>query len=106
MSRLLTILGSLSLAAAALPAAASAADSVPAKQDPAARAPGAAPDRARPVTYRGKTHAGDPISFKLAGSRVTGLSAYVPTVCLATDGLPLSGTDPFDPPGSFRIGRT
>jgi hypothetical protein len=72
----------------------------------ATASPQAAQDRARPVVYHGKTHAGDPISFKVTGSRVSGLSAFVPTVCLATDGLPLSGTDPFDPPGSFRIGRT
>lgn len=65
-----------------------------------------AQDRTRSVFYHGTTRAGDPISFRASGSRVRGLSAYVPTVCLATDGVPLSGTDPFDPPGSFRIGRT
>jgi hypothetical protein len=39
------------------------------------------------VKYRGKTRAGDPISFTLSGSRLTHLSAFVPTLC-----LPISGT--------------
>jgi hypothetical protein len=64
----------------------------------------AAARAAHPVVYRGRTRDGDPISFTLVGARLTHLSAYVPTVCLATDGLPLSGTDPFDPPGAFRLG--
>jgi hypothetical protein len=49
--------------------------------------------------YAGKTRDGDPISFTLVGSNVTQLHAYVPTVCGTPDpgGLPLSGSDPFDP---------
>lgn len=66
----------------------------------------AAPAQAKSVAYHGKTRAGDPISFTVAGSRVTHLSAFVPTLCLATEGMPMSGTDPFDPPGAFRLGRT
>jgi hypothetical protein len=62
--------------------------------------------RSKPVSYRGKTRDGDPISFRVAAGRISRLSAYVPTVCLAAHGLPMSGTDPFDPPGSFRIGHT
>src|SRR5262249_27158481 len=58
------------------------------------------------VVYRGKTRAGDPISFKVVGARITKLSGYVPTLCLATEGPPMSGTDPFDPSGSFPIGHT
>ncbi|MGZ4168060.1 MAG: hypothetical protein ACXVRM_11585 [Solirubrobacteraceae bacterium] len=58
------------------------------------------------VAYKGRTRDGGPISFTLSGSRITKLSAYVPTLCLATEGTPLSGTDPFDPSGSFRVGRT
>jgi hypothetical protein len=58
--------------------------------------------------YAGKTRDGDPISFTLIGSKVTQLQAYVPTVCGTPDpgGLPLSGSDPFDPPGSFPVART
>jgi hypothetical protein len=66
-------------------------------------APGAL---ARSTKYVGKTREGDPISFKLSGSKITQVKAYVPTLCLATEGLPLSGTDAFDPPGSFRLGAT
>jgi hypothetical protein len=62
--------------------------------------------QAKTASYRGKTRDGDPISFKLAGSRISHLSAYVPTLCLATEGIPMSGTDPFDPPGTFKLGRT
>lgn len=86
MTRFLAIFGAISMMAGAIPAIAAAQD--------------------RPVRYQGKTRAGDPISFKLLGSKLTHLSAYVPTVCLATHGLPLSGTDPFDPPGTFPLGRT
>jgi hypothetical protein len=58
--------------------------------------------------YAGKTRDGDPISFTLVGSKVTKLQAYVPTVCGTPDpgGLPLSGSDPFDPPGSFPLAHT
>jgi hypothetical protein len=58
------------------------------------------------VSYSGKTRDGDPISFTLNRSKITKLNAYVPTLCLPTSGLPLSGTDAFDPPGSFQLGRT
>lgn len=71
----------------------------------AAIAAPAAAQAAKSTTYRGKTREGNPISFRVAGSRISHLSAYVSTLCLATEGMPLSGTDPFDPPGSFRIGR-
>ena len=30
----------------------------------------------------------------------------VATLCLATEGLPMSGTDAFDPPGTFALGHT
>jgi hypothetical protein len=58
------------------------------------------------INYAGKTNSGDPISFTLVGSRLT--KAYVPTVCGTSDpdGTPLSGTDPFDPPGAFSLKRT
>jgi hypothetical protein len=57
------------------------------------------------VSYSGKTRAGDPISFTLKGSKITNVKAYVPTLCLPTNGTPLSGTDAFDPPGTFQLGR-
>jgi hypothetical protein len=68
-------------------------------------APAAAQAASKSTTYRGKTREGNPISFRVTGSRISHLSAYVSTLCLATEGTPLSGTDPFDPPGSFRVGR-
>jgi hypothetical protein len=66
----------------------------------------AATAQGKTLAYKGKTRDGDPISFKVAGPRITRLSAYVPTLCLATEGLPMSGTDPFDPPGAFKLGTT
>jgi hypothetical protein len=71
----------------------------------AAALPAAAQAKAG-VAYKGKTRDGGPISFTLSGSHLTKLTAYVPTLCLATEGTPISGTDPFDPSGSFRVGRT
>ncbi len=57
--------------------------------------------------YSGKTRDGDPISFTLVnGSKVTNLKAYVPTLCGSTQGFPMHGTDPFDPPGSFPLSKT
>ncbi len=99
MSRLLGILGALSLGAAALPGGAVAAGKPPDTVR-------AAVAKAKTHAYRGRTRAGDPISFKVVGGRITKLSAFVPTLCLAIHGPPMSGTDPFDPPGSFRIGHT
>jgi hypothetical protein len=92
------IVAAIALGTAALPGTALA-------QAPSAGAAAHAA-RAKAATYRGKTRDGDPISFRVAGSHISHLSAYVPTLCLATEGLPMSGTDPFDPPGSFRIGGT
>jgi hypothetical protein len=74
-------------------------------------AAGAAPAaiaKSRGINYAGKTNSGDSISFTLVGSRLTNLKAYVPTVCGTSDpdGTPLSGTDPFDPPGAFPLRRT
>ena len=67
---------------------------------------GATARAAAVVKYRGKTRAGDPISFTLSGARITHLSAFAPALCLPTHGTPLSGTDPFDPPGGFKVGTT
>jgi hypothetical protein len=62
---------------------------------------------AKRVHYSGKTRDGDPASFTLVGtSKITGLKAYVSTLCGSTQGIPMHGTDPFDPPGSFPLGKT
>jgi hypothetical protein len=98
MPRFLGILAALSLGTTALPAVARARTSPPEINAHAARA--------KSTVYRGRTRRGDPVSFTVVRSRITRLSAFVPTLCLATDGPPMSGTDPFDPPGSFRLGRT
>jgi hypothetical protein len=59
------------------------------------------------VTYAGKTRDGDPVSFTLVGnSKITKLKAYVPTLCGSTQGFPMHGTDPFDPPGAFPLSKT
>lgn len=82
-------------------AAAAAASACLAAASPAAMA------KSHGVTYAGKTRDGDPISFMLLnGSKVTKLKGYVPTLCGSTEGFPMHGTDPFDPPGSFPLGRT
>jgi hypothetical protein len=71
---------------------------------------GAAPSamaKSHKAYYSGKTRDGDPISFTLVnGSKVTNLKAYVPTLCGSTQGFPMHGTDPFDPPGSFPLSKT
>jgi hypothetical protein len=70
-------------------------------------AAGAAPAAmAKGVRYAGNTRDGDPMSFTLVGNKLTKLKAYVPTLCGSTDGSPMNGTDPFDPPGSFPLSRT
>jgi hypothetical protein len=61
---------------------------------------------ARSTKYAGTTRDGDPISFTLKGSTISHVKASVPALCLATEGIPMHGTDPFDPPGSFRLGTT
>ena len=57
--------------------------------------------------YAGTTRDGDPLSFTLVGSKVTQLKTYVPSLCGSSDaaGLPLHGTDPFDPTGPFPLGQ-
>jgi hypothetical protein len=70
-------------------------------------AAGAAPAAmAKPLYYSGKTRDGDPMSFTLAGKKLTHVKASVPTLCGSTDGFPMNGTDPFDPPGSFPLFKT
>src|SRR5690349_17548187 len=67
----------------------------------------AATARVRGINYAGKTRDGDPASFTLVGnSKITNLKAYVPTLCGSTQGFPMHGTDPFDPPGAFPLSKT
>jgi hypothetical protein len=66
----------------------------------------AQPAMAKGIHYQGTTRDGDPMSFTLVGHKLTKLKAYVPTLCGSTDGVPMSGSDPFDPPGSFPLFRT
>ena len=67
----------------------------------------AASAKSRGVTYAGKTRDGDPASFTLVGnSKITNLKTYVPTLCGSTQGFPMHGTDPFDPPGAFSLSKT
>ena len=70
----------------------------------AAAAAPAASAKSRGVTYAGKTRDGDPASFTLVrNSKITNLKTYVPTLCGSTQGFPMHGTDPFDPPGAFSL---
>jgi hypothetical protein len=67
----------------------------------------AASAKSRGVNYAGKTRDGDAASFTLVGnSKITNLKTYVPTLCGSTQGFPMHGTDPFDPPGSFPLSKT
>jgi hypothetical protein len=69
--------------------------------------PASAAARTHGVNYAGKTRDGDPMSFTLVGSsKITNVKAYVPTLCGSTQGFPMHGTDPFDPPGSFPLTKT
>ena len=75
----------------------------------AVAATGAGEAAAKSVTLSGTTEAGNQISFKRNGSRISQIKALVPTTCVpATSrggGPPSSGSEMFTPPGSFRIGR-
>ncbi len=70
-------------------------------------AAGAAPAAmAKRINYAGKTRDGDQMSFTLVGNKLTKIKTYVPTLCGSTDGFPMNGSDPFDPPGSFPLFKT
>lgn len=68
----------------------------------------AGPAAAKPktLTYTGETHAGLPMQFSLKKDRIFGIDGYVNTICAPTKGVPISRRIEFDPPGSFRLGRT
>jgi hypothetical protein len=68
----------------------------------------AAPASAKPRTlhYSGKTDAGNSMSFSLKGKRMFAIDGYVTTTCAPTKGTPITRLREFNPPGSFRLGRT
>ena len=68
----------------------------------------AAPASAKGKTkhYSGKTDSGNPMSFSMKGKRIFNIDGYVSAVCVPTRGTPRTGMTGFDPPGSFRLGRT
>jgi hypothetical protein len=68
----------------------------------------AAPATADAARYKGKTEGGGRIAFALSGSTISRINGAVPTVCLETMGSYQSsaGAELFQPPGSFRLGRS
>lgn len=66
----------------------------------------AAPAAAKPTPYVGKTNAGDRITFVLRAGKVSNVHTFTPTSCVPTGGTPRAGTDFYEPPGSFALGRT
>jgi hypothetical protein len=68
----------------------------------------AAAPAADAATYKGKTDGGGKIGFRLSDNRISGVNGAVPTVCLETMGSYQSraGVELYQPPGSFRLGRT
>lgn len=67
-----------------------------------------APAAAKPkkLHYEGKTLAGNSVSFSLQGKRISDLDAYVLSTCVPTHGTPVTYTTEFNPPGSFKLGKT
>jgi hypothetical protein len=61
---------------------------------------------AKPTKYTGATNAGDRISFKVSGTTITAVRSATPTTCVPTEGTPAVGTDLYQPPGRFGLGRT
>jgi hypothetical protein len=68
----------------------------------------AAPAAAKPkkVHYEGKTGGGQSVSFSLQGKRILDVDAYVAMSCVPTHGTPVTYTAEFNPPGSFKLGKT
>jgi hypothetical protein len=66
------------------------------------------PAAAEAMTYKGRTEGGGRISFSVAGKTVSRVNGAVPTLCLETMGSYQSraGAELYQPPGSFRLGRT
>jgi hypothetical protein len=60
------------------------------------------------ATYKGKTEGGGRIGFTLSGGKVSRVDGAVPAVCVETMGSyqQRAGVELFQPPGSFRLGRS
>jgi hypothetical protein len=68
----------------------------------------AAPASAKEKTgyYDGKTDSGEPLSFAIKGKRIFDIEGYITGTCVPTSGTPIARSHEFNPPGSFRLGRT
>ena len=68
----------------------------------------AAPAAAKPkkLHYEGKTVGGQSVSFSMTGKRIADVDAYVAMSCVPTHGTPTTYTAEFNPPGSFKLGKT
>ena len=68
----------------------------------------AGPATAKPKTlhYSGETDAGQPISFDLTGKRMKNLRGSVAGTCVPSSGYSRTRPVQFNPPGSFRLGKT
>jgi hypothetical protein len=68
----------------------------------------AAPASARSIRYRGKTRAGNTITFTRVGNKVKNVRSGVPVTCLSINrvGMSRSGVDYWLMPQAARIGRT
>lgn len=68
----------------------------------------ASPAAAAPQTlyYNGETQSGEEFSMAIAGKRLFELNGYVLATCVPTHGTPTTYAVPFNPPGSFVLGKT
>jgi hypothetical protein len=75
----------------------------------AALAVAAAPAGAKSVAYKGKTKAGNTITFTRDGSKIKNVQSMVPTICMSSTGGTggsSAGGDPYKPPGAYVLGQT
>jgi hypothetical protein len=63
---------------------------------------------AKSVAYKGKTSSGTSITFKRKGNKVSKIRTALSTICIETtgSGLTRAGSELYQPPGSFRLGKT
>jgi hypothetical protein len=75
----------------------------------AALAVAAAPAAAKSVAYKGKTKAGDTITFTRDGPKIKNIQSMVPTICVTSSGGTggsSAGGDLYKPPGAYALGQT
>jgi hypothetical protein len=64
---------------------------------------------AKAVSYKGKTRGGHTITFKRSGSKLSGVSTMIPTICVSTTrsgpGTTKAGADIYQPGGRFKLGK-